>query len=142
SWHSLQQQRWHAIDGTPTGLDQRFIGALGEPAYWAASNDGIRPDNGASAWEMKTRNRGEDFVRNRLSLLAKSVSQRGEQQVLSGLLGTSIVDEVGKNGLDSRTPTGLAAPGVADNARAWCALWAISLFPVRPVLSADLRYPQ
>jgi len=119
---------------TPDGsgnLDRRMIGALGIPAYWSHSYSGEPlQDDGATRWEMKTRNRGEEFVGNRLALLADAVAKRSEDQVLAGLDGSKLVDERGKGEL-SRTPTGLRPPGPVDSARAWCALWAISQFPIR-----------
>lgn len=134
-WEALQSARHAAIDSVAldasSGLDHLFIGALGEPAYWYVDNQGKpQPDRGASGWEMKTRNRGEEFVQNRLALLCRAVSERTAAQVLAGLTGARNMDEVGKNAVDSRTPTGLARPGATDNAVAWCALWGISLFPV------------
>lgn len=137
SWETLQRQRHASIDAIlrDQRLDTRFVGALGEPAYWARGRDRVVVDFGANAWEMKTRNRGEEFVQNRLALLAASVAARSESQVLAGLTGASVRDEVGKDASTSRTPTGLRAPGRSDNALAWCALWAMSLFPVRPVMS-------
>lgn len=135
TWRTLQAARWVAFDGTGAPrrgwLDAMFMGALGEPAYWYINNKGENePDRGASGWEMKTRNRGEEFVQNRLALLCAAVAQRTVQQVLDGLTGRSPKDEVGSDSPSSRTPTGLSAPAPTDNAVAWCALWGISLFPV------------
>ncbi len=113
-------------------LDRRMIGALGMPAYWSHNYKGEPlQDDGATRWEMKTRNRGEELVGNRLALLADVVAKRSEDQVMTGLDGSKVVDELGKGHLDSRTPTGLRPPGPVDSARAWCALWAISQFPIR-----------
>lgn len=136
SFLEVEEARRVLIDSVPPqdALTRRFIGSLGRPSDWALSRDkDVLPDAGASAWEMKTRNRGEEFIQNRLSLLANAVSDRTVIQTRDGLEGTSTVDEVGKNALNSRTPTGLRAPGPADNARAWCALWGLSALPVRPV---------
>lgn len=144
SWISLQTQRHAAIDAISPEhhLDLRFVGSLGEPAYWAIGKDRTFVDYGASAWEMKTRNRGEEFVQNRLAHLAQVVSKRTPEGVRDGLTGVLVRDEAGKDSLTSRTPTGLRAPGPADNARAWCALWGISFFPVRPMMAASPRYPR
>ncbi|WP_449386242.1 hypothetical protein [Cellulomonas soli] len=111
-------------------VDLRLIGALGEPSYWSFDRKEPRPDHGASRWEMKTRNRGEEFVGNRLRLLASSVAARTPSAITAGLRGDTLVDEVGKGRPDSRTPTGLTSPGPVDNARAWCALWGLSLLAV------------
>lgn len=134
-WEQLQRARHLAIDSVPRAegswLDLDFMGALGEPAYWYLDNVGkSRPDAGASSWEMKTRNRGEEFTQNRLALLCKAVAGWETERVLAGLTGAEVNDDVGKNAVDSRTPTGLARPGATDNALAWCALWGISFFPV------------
>lgn len=134
SWRALQTARHALIDEAleqRSWLDLAFMHALGEPAYWYLNRQGKHvPDVGSSGWEMKTRNRGEEFMRNRLSLLADSVTAREPQQVLAGLLGDYREDEVGRNSVDSRTPTGLRPPYPTDNALAWIALWGISCFPV------------
>lgn len=141
TWQSWQAARWQAIDdhASSSGEDWRFIGALGEPAYWFVGKLEMNPDWGASAWEMKTRNRGEEFVQNRLALLANAVATRTPDAIADGIAGIAVSDEVGKNKGDSRTPTGLRAPSRADNAAAWAALWGFNAFPVRPVTPAATR---
>ena len=134
AWRGHVAARWEVIDRVlqrTDRLDLQLIGSLGEPAYWRFNRQRQPlPDEGASRWEMKTRNRGEDFVGNRLRPLAGCVAARSAEAIESGLTGTAVVDELGKNEVDSRTATGLATPGPADNALAWCALWGISQFPV------------
>jgi CRISPR-associated protein Csb3 len=132
AWHADRDSALDHITGQWAPLDYAMVGALGMPSYWSYERGEPRPDYGASRWEMKTRNRGEDFVANRLRLLARAVAARTPEQVAHGLEGTACADEVGKGGADSRTPTGLTAPQPVDNARAWCALWGISLLPVSP----------
>jgi len=140
---SDQLTRWYAdrsavldqIDGPWQSLDLAMVGSLGAPSYWSSDRGEPRPDYGASRWEMKTRNRGEEFVGNRLRLLARSVAARTVDEVETGLRGTTIRDETGKDAADSRTPTGLMPPSRVDNARAWCALWGISQFAVTPALA-------
>jgi len=136
AWLELVRLRRETIDAEVARrawLDLALIGALGEPAYWRFDAQGKRrPDEGASRWEMKTRNAGEDFVRNRLHLLAAAVAARDVAGVRGGLDGTAVVDEVGHDAPDSRTGTGLAGPGPIDNVRAWCALRGLCLFPVVP----------
>lgn len=135
-WHALQLDRHRGIDRETEDrgheIDVELIGALGEPAYWRHVGKSPRPDEGANRWEMKTRNRGEDFVRNRLRQLAKIVAARDASLIRSGLTGEKLVDEAYKNKRsdDSRTATGLTAPRFTDSALAWCALWGISSFPV------------
>lgn len=130
-WESLQHDRIEAIDVLQTVLDRRYVGALGEPAYWAGiGNPGYTPDRGASRWEMVPRNRGQEFVTGRLVPLAKSVASRTDEQVSDGLQGLSIIDEIGKGKADSRSPTGLRRPSATDNAQVWCALFGVSAFPV------------
>lgn len=137
-WLSLVHLRRQAVDAEVSAhhwLDLAMIGALGEPAYWRFDRQGKRrPDEGASRWEMKTRNHGEDFVQHRLRRLAVSVAARDAVGVRDGLQGRRVEDEVGKNEPDSRTGTGLSSPGPVDNALAWCALWGLSLLPVVPRL--------
>ena len=104
-------------------IDLELIGALGEPAYWRFASNGPRPDEGANRWEMKTRNRGEDFVRNRLRQLARIVADRDATAIVSGLTGHTVEDEAykGKRSDESRTATGLTSPRFTDSALAWCA---------------------
>ncbi|WP_159626802.1 hypothetical protein [Actinomyces sp. zg296] len=135
-WRALQHQRHEGIDreiSMPEAID--LIGALGEPAYWRFADRSMkkpRPDEGSSRWEMKTRNRGEDFVANRLRHLAGIVSTRTPEGVGAGLTGQRTIDEAykGKRSDESRTATGLTWPRFTDSALAWCALWGISAFPV------------
>jgi CRISPR-associated protein Csb3 len=132
-WARLQKERHEGMDRIRDhggDLDLRFIHALGEPAYWRSAANGPRPDEGASRWDMKTRNRGEEFVGNRLRLLAAAVGARDNDLILQGLTGAAVCDECGKDARDSRSSTGLTRPGPTDNALAWCALWGIAQFPV------------
>lgn len=111
-------------------LDSQMVVGLGERAWWYMEGKQQRPDRGASAWEMRTRNRGLEFVANTLLPLADAVSHRTSQRVEAGLTGFSVDDEVGKNKPDSRTATGFAAPGPTDSAVAWTALWGLAAMPV------------
>ncbi|MGO1593853.1 MAG: hypothetical protein ACTHW1_06175 [Ancrocorticia sp.] len=111
-------------------LETEFIGALGEPAYWREQNGQPQPDQGASRWEMKTRNKGEEFIRHRFDKLAVEISQWTSQQVLDGISGKQINDVLGKNQENSRSSTGFTRPGPTDNALAWTALWGITQFPI------------
>lgn len=135
-WHELQRLRHDGIDReTWQEGTVDLIGALGEPAYWRFADKEMkkpRPDEGANRWEMKTRNRGEDFVTNRLRSLAQIVSARTDERVATGLRGQTLIDEAykGKRSEESRTPTGLTPPRFTDSALAWCALWGIASFPV------------
>ena len=135
-WVALVEERRSVIDRQMRSrhlLDLALIGALGEPAYWRVDTEGVRrPDEGASRWELKTRNRGEDFVAHRLRRLAIIVAARDPRSVRDGLTGDCVVDELGKDAVDGRTATGLAGLGPVDNALAWCALWGISAFAVTP----------
>lgn len=132
AWQDLYTRRSNALD-TPTNqgwLDSMMLQAMGEPAHWLLQTQTPEPDRGASRWEMKTRNKGEDFTRNRLAVLAKAVAARTPETVLTGLTGETVSDEAGKNKSDSRTGTGLVLPGQVDNAVAWCALWGLSAFRI------------
>jgi CRISPR-associated protein Csb3 len=134
AWKLVQQSRWEVLDELTAGqhwLDLRFLAALGEPCYWRRDkNDKISQDDGASRLEMQPRNTGAEFVGSRLRRLADTVARRDAAKVLAGLTGESADDELGGNSPDSRTATGLASPGPADNTLAWCALWGISQFPL------------
>jgi CRISPR-associated protein Csb3 len=103
--------------------------------------DRIQQDNAASRLEMQPRNVGSEFIGNRLRKLAAAVAARDTTQIVSGLLGQSVRDEAGGDAADSRTATGLAAPGPTDNAVAWCALWGISQLPLAMRVQADPRIP-
>ncbi|PLS31247.1 hypothetical protein Uis1B_0991 [Bifidobacterium margollesii] len=131
-WRLLERNRTRAIDTLQTGLDRRYVGALGEPSYWSGdlTANGYTPDRGASRWEMVTRNRGQEFITGRLRPLSEAVSSRSLLQIKEGLRDVKVVDEVGENKDNSRTPTGLRRPSITDNARAWCALFGVSVFPV------------
>lgn len=142
-WRALQECRHTGVDREMEvpGVGLELIGALGEPAYWRfADRQGkeSRPDEGASRWEMKTRNQGQDFVANRLRPLAGLVAAREVEQVRAGLRGESVIDEgyQQKRSEESRTASGLTAPRFTDSALAWCALWGISSFPVIHRLNA------
>jgi len=130
AWNALYTNRSAALDSPVNQgwLDSAMLQALGEPAHWLLQTQTPEPDRGASRWEMKTRNKGEDFTRNRLAILARTVAAREPAITLDGLLGHAVIDEAGKNKTDSRTGTGLVLPGVVDNAIAWCALWGLSAF--------------
>lgn len=136
TWSLVSRSRQVCIDAlhaSSARLDLALLGSLGAPSYWNRSkkNEPLQ-DYGASRWEMKTRNRGEDFVRNRLHLLAVDVGQRDALSIKDGLTGAITRDIDGKADADSRTATGMAGPGPADSAAAWCALWGISQLPVIP----------
>lgn len=110
-------------------LALQFINGLGEAAYWRRESNSPRPDDGASRWEMKTRNRGEEFIANRLSVLVAEVSTWGASDILSGLEGTTLNDAIGKQKPDSRTSTGLTRPQPTDNALAFVALLGLGMMP-------------
>lgn len=132
-WADLEERRDDTIDELTTRraeLDLRMLGALGRPAYWRMYQRKRRQDDGASRWEMQPRNSGAEFIGARLAPLAQAVTARSDRKVLDGLTGEVSIDEVGEGKSDSRTPTGLAAPGPTDNALAWCALWGFSQFPL------------
>lgn len=111
-------------------LDLLFISALGEPSYWHSDKGAPRPDHGASRWEMKTRNRGEEFVQNRLSLMVKELSKWSTEEILSGITGETTNDSLGKMSPDSRTSTGFTPPGPTDVAFAFIGLLGMTSFPL------------
>lgn len=129
-WAPYAAQRAGARRELPLSrLDERLLTALGEPAWWLTGVQGRSADDGASRWEMKTRNQGQEFIVHRLSPLAETVAGRDDAAVLAGLTGTSVLDELGKNAPESRTGTGLTTPGPVDSAIAWCALWGLHAAP-------------
>jgi CRISPR-associated protein Csb3 len=139
-WEALQQIRREFIDKlvhASSLLDLAMIGGLGEPAYWRFDKKDRRPDHGSSRWEMKARNKGEEFVGQRLLPLAKAVAARNPVANLDGLTGGRLCDELGAgNPRSSQTSTGFTQPGPVDCAVAWCALWGIVDFPLAHHVSA------
>jgi CRISPR-associated protein Csb3 len=133
TWELVQLSRHDALDRLAVAsgwLDLRFLAALGEPCYWSRNIKGEQlQDDGASRFEMQPRNQGSEFVGTRLRKVAVTVARRGTAQILVGLQGESVTDELDSSP-DSRTATGLAGLGPTDNALAWCALWGISQFPI------------
>lgn len=143
TWQRVQRDR-HSVLGRLTQqrrlLDLRLLAALGEPAYWSRNDkDQILQDDGASRWEMQPRNQGSEIVGSRLRKLAAAVADRSPAALAAGLRGAAVRDEIGEDQPDSRTPTGLAAPGPTDNALAWCALWGISQLPISMRTSTSRR---
>ena len=135
-WMAIESQRHAAVEelgAWPADwMSLRMIGALGAAAYWGREvNRRIQVDQGASRWEMKTRNRGEEFVGNRLAPLTSAVALRDAHEISDGLLGCLALDEKGKRAsVSSRLATGLRSPAPVDAAQAWCALLGLSSFPV------------
>lgn len=127
AWARLLSERRSLLDAVELSrLDCLMIGALGEQAYWLWDEAKGFSDQGASRWEMKTRNRGEEFVQHRLARLAFELADWPTAQMESGVCGRSSRDCVGKDSPSSRTPTGLTRPGPLDNALAWCAFWGLA----------------
>lgn len=134
-WLTLQSHRQHGLDwltAQPATLDLRMLGALGEPAYWRRSPKGAAvPGDGASRLDMQPRNHGSEFVGTRLRPLAAAVAARTADQVASGLLGETLVDDLGGSAnAESRGSANLRTLGPADSAQTWAALWGISQAPV------------
>jgi CRISPR-associated protein Csb3 len=132
-WRGLEERRNDTIDQVTVGraeLSLRMLGALGRPAYWRVYQRQRRQDDGASRWEMQARNQGSEFVGTRLAPLARAVAARSDDEVRDGLTGVTPVDEINQGKANSRTATGLSAPGPTDNALAWCALWGLSQLPL------------
>ncbi|WJZ03455.1 hypothetical protein [Corynebacterium freiburgense] len=132
-WREHQKLRHRAIDVCFESADYaslQWIAALGEAAYWRCDGKSNRPDEGASRWEMKTRNRGEEFVKDRLSPMVKELSQWDVSRIFAGITGRSVDDTIGKQKVDSRTSTGLTSPAPTDVALAFAGLLGIAAFPL------------
>lgn len=143
-WRDICAQRseWtREHDESLSILDERMLHGFGQPAWWRCDGKDNQPDAGASRWEMKTRNRGEDMVDKRMTPLAETVAQWKPIDVANGLSGKTCKDVVGKNKDDSRSSSGFRIPGPTDNAVAWCALWGMSAFPVVPRLGGMAQTP-
>ncbi len=143
-WRTLQNVRTTHLDrllDTDAYMDLAMIGGLGEPAHWRFVSKERRPDHGASRWEMKTRNQGEEFVGQRLLPMAEAVAARTPEAILDGLTGKTIIDELAGRKPNSQTATGFTRPATTDCAVAWCALWGITNFPTIHRISAISRTP-
>lgn len=140
-WPDLEQERESALDTLDQAIDQRLVQGLGYRSWWHRVGTNTRADTGANIWEMRTRNRGTEFLPDRLFPLAKIVSERSVGEIADGLVGRTSIDEHGNNATDSRTPTGFSLPRPVDNGLAWCALWALSLLPVPYRWNPATAYP-
>jgi CRISPR-associated protein Csb3 len=136
-WRRLQEHRHRVLDALTESrreLDLRLIAALGEPCYWRYTTRENPPrrlqDDASSRLEMQPRNQGSEFVGTRLNKIAAAVADRAPEQIRDALLGTYTNDEAGNNKPDSRSATGLDAPGPVDNTLVWCALWGIAHVPL------------
>lgn len=142
AWTELHNGRHQVLDALVEHhgwSDLRYLAALGEPAHWSHDPRGAPlQDDGASRWEMQPRNRGSEFVGNRLRPLATTLLARQPGAVVSGLEGATLVDELGGKP-DSVSATGLNTPGPVDNALVWCALWGIGWFPTSPRINSAAR---
>lgn len=126
-WEVYSAQRQQYLASDLSRLDRSMLHGLGEPAHWHHTAKDNQPDRGASRWEMKTRNRGEELVTHRLRPLLKGIRSRTATELAAGLAGEQVVDIDEK--AESRTGTGFVKPGPVDAAVAWCALWGISWMP-------------
>lgn len=132
-WSRHQNARHAVLDRLTQDrrlLDLALIQALGEPAYWRTENRDPRPDHGASRWEMKTRNRGEEFVQHRFLLMIQELAKWSIEEIQEGITGIEARDTLAKNPVDSRTSTGFTPPAAADVALSFAALIGISMFPM------------
>ena len=99
-------------------LDPRSVAAGGRcrsPRARSTSHRGRQLDSAhVQRWEMKTRNRGEDFVKHRLRKVASCLAVRDEREVPAGLEGTNVRDEAGNEARPARRhradPAGAGRP--------------------------------
>ena len=128
-WHEFVSLRTQMSDDL-RGLESRMTLGLGERAWWLRDGKTLRPDHGASPWEMRTRNKGMEVVADALVPMAAALAERDPQKVMDGLTGQILDDEPSSNKPDSRTSQGFGPLGPTDTARAWCGMWGIASFPV------------
>jgi CRISPR-associated protein Csb3 len=132
TWFRLREREVDTLSERWKPLDIAMIGALGYPSYWSWHKGKLIQDWGASRWEMVPRNRGSEFVTQRLRPLASTVASKTSDAVERGLRGIGeVIDDLDSK-YDSHTSTGLMPRRPTDSARAWCALWGLSLFTVTP----------
>ena len=132
NWASHQKTRQAHLDALMERDDQLsllWIAGLGESAYWRFESKAPRPDHGASRWEMKTRNRGQEFVKDRLRPMCADLATWEPSAMLSGITGQTLYDSLDDKP-ESRTGTGFTVPQPTDTALAFCALVGIANFPV------------
>jgi CRISPR-associated protein Csb3 len=133
AWQAHQTARETILDDLTerkAWADLRYLAALGEPCYWRFTRRGEPlQDDAASRLEMQPRNRGSEFIGNRLRPLTENLPARPAGQIAAGLDGGILLDELGGKP-DSVSATGLAMPGPVDNALVWCALWGTGQFPL------------
>lgn len=79
---------------------------------------------------MQPRQQGSEFVGTRLRRLTEKLLARKTGQIVAGLDGSNVIDEIGENAPSSLSATGLNMPGPVDNALVWCALWGIGQLPL------------
>ncbi|OHR23861.1 hypothetical protein HMPREF2787_10550 [Corynebacterium sp. HMSC061H03] len=146
-WERHSSFRNNYLDSLSTdSMALQFIQGLGEAAYWRQESNSPRPDEGASRWEMKTRNHGQEFIVHRLAPLVTELAAWPVEQILGGLEGKILNDVIGKNKADSRSASGFTAPRPTDNALAFAALLGMSMVP--PIRNIDAlsvtpgAYPQ
>lgn len=137
AWRTYEEARIEhlASDASLTELDWLWLAGLGEPAWWRWSPRDSRPDDGASRWEMKTRNQGQDMVKHRLLPLVSVVATRPVNVSVDGLFGDGVLDETGSEPA-FLTATGLQPPGPVDSSVALCGLVALSQLRVLPRVGA------
>ena len=131
-WASHQKTRQAHLDALMERddlLSLLWISGLGEPSYWRFETKAPRPDHGASRWEMKTRNKGQEFIKHRLRLMCADLATWEPSAMLSGITGQTLYDSL-DNKPESRTGTGFTVPQPTDTALAFCALVGIANFPV------------
>ena len=78
---------------------------------------------------MKTRNRGQEFVKDRLRPMCADLATWEPSAMLSGITGQTLYDSLDDKP-ESRTGTGFTVPQPTDTALAFCALVGIANFPV------------
>ena len=86
-WRKHQKARHEILDNLTANQDIPnlcWISGLGEAAYWRFDRKDNRPDHGASRWEMKTRNKGEEFVQHRLRPMCVELTNWSAEKILSG----------------------------------------------------------
>lgn len=140
-WRALEDRRQVSMGKLEGALDCRFVQGLGYRSWWHKLKKQNRPDKGANIWEMKTRNKGGELIRDRLLPLAEIVGGGSIEGIEAGILGHQVKDVHGSNQLNSRTPTGFSVPRPTDNVRAWCALWGLGMLPVMPMRDPSNAYP-
>lgn len=133
NWEQYHGVRHRILDEISANVPvfRSLIGSLGMAAYWKSgygNQRDVRPDTGASLWEMAPRNQGSEFMTNKFIKMLDDVANLSPDAIVSRLAGRAVLNEK-----DLRNTGGFRSPSPTDTLLSFIALHGISSFAVRPV---------